>query len=520
MRLDFWNNPIVVTAFRVRFRRGGLFTTTSIYVTLLLGGGGLLYYQNLRNNIGFFPRNYLLGILGVQFVVSGIMALASTANSLRIEVAKQTFDFQRIAALTPAQILIGKLFGPSALAYLLAIASVPLSAWCWITGVRGVNLPVLMLLYFQLATTTLFFGCMGLAQKLTPDGDRDGRPRGSVGWGLGMLVVMPQLLANTARLLVQPWSAALVGLLTPFGIFPGIFSGDPWHHSLSLFGYQIPFLLVTPVSQLFLAYLMFQAVERRVVNPLANTMSRPLAYGLCLGIDFLVGAVLWDPPPLGFTIGARAAVFSVAHLVIGSFLLFGVTPGRELLMTWIWRFRGTRSRFLDLWLGERSANTYAVVTIAVLGLFGLGAFVLLPEALAKGFEGWDATNRSIALRCGPIIALVLLSLGTYYQWCVAIGTRGGAWVFWSTMIMLTVPAHVAGSYFHLQVVMGATLSAHVGAWVNGMPEPPVLPLILVYTALLITSFFSFRSRMIRRERVVDQKLEQMGVVAPAAVQSA
>ena len=48
MHLDFWNNPIVVSAFRVQMRRGGLFTITSIYVMLLVAGGGVGSVMRLR----------------------------------------------------------------------------------------------------------------------------------------------------------------------------------------------------------------------------------------------------------------------------------------------------------------------------------------------------------------------------------------------------------------------------------------------------------------------------------------
>src|SRR5438309_10536572 len=125
MHFDFWNNPIVVSAFRVKYRRGGVFNVTTIYLLLLITAGVLFASYNDPVRFGPWPRNYLLALLGVQFAVSALVAGSTTAASIRTEVISQTLDFQRIATLSPSQILLGKLLGEPALAYLLAIATVP-----------------------------------------------------------------------------------------------------------------------------------------------------------------------------------------------------------------------------------------------------------------------------------------------------------------------------------------------------------------------------------------------------------
>src|SRR5438309_7252247 len=99
-RFDFWNNPIVVSAFRVKFRRGGLFNITTMYVLALVAGGMLLWHYNIPPTWGPFPRNYLLAVLGVQFVVSALLAAGATGASIQSEVVNRTLDFQRIAAIS------------------------------------------------------------------------------------------------------------------------------------------------------------------------------------------------------------------------------------------------------------------------------------------------------------------------------------------------------------------------------------------------------------------------------------
>src|SRR6266481_9259208 len=157
--LDFWNNPIVVSAFRVRYRRGGFTNTLAPYLVVLAAiGAGLEYYQDKMQVP--WARIYYPILMGLQFLGLGVMASTATAASLRSEVVNRTLDFQRIAALSPRQILLGKLLGEPALAYLLAVATVPLAVWCWLFG--GVTFEVLVLVYVTLATSTLLSGSFGL----------------------------------------------------------------------------------------------------------------------------------------------------------------------------------------------------------------------------------------------------------------------------------------------------------------------------------------------------------------------
>src|SRR5947209_19658695 len=96
MKLDFWNNPIIVSAFRVRYRRGGFTSGLAPYLIGLAAlGAGLEYYQDKLSVP--WTRIYYPLLMGFPFLMSGVMASASTAGSMRSEVINRTFDFQRIA---------------------------------------------------------------------------------------------------------------------------------------------------------------------------------------------------------------------------------------------------------------------------------------------------------------------------------------------------------------------------------------------------------------------------------------
>ncbi len=182
MKLDFWNNPIIVSAFRVRYRRGGFTSGLAPYLIGLTAlGAGLEYYQD-KLTVPWTSIYYPV-LMGFQFLMSGVMASAATAGSMRAEVMNRTLDFQRIATLTPRQILVGKLLGEPAIAYLFSMSTFPLAMWCFLAG--GVDFEVMILMYVNLATTLLLCGATGLIGRLELPA---GQPMGlflSV-WAIGM----------------------------------------------------------------------------------------------------------------------------------------------------------------------------------------------------------------------------------------------------------------------------------------------------------------------------------------------
>jgi hypothetical protein len=516
MKLDFWNNPIIVSAFRVKYRRGGLFNITAIYLLLLAGGGMALWYYYNPATWGPWPRNYLLALLAVQFVVSAIIAANATASSIRTEVANRTLDFQRIAALSPQQILLGKLLGEPALAYLLAIAAVPLTVYCWVLGVAGVSLDVMFFLYLNLATTTLLLGALGLLQRLGPSEKRSTfGSGGGAGWAILALVFVPQIIINARSLSAIPSAAAAVGLTTPAFLFYGIYNGNPWEYSLTFYGLQIPFLAITPVSQLFLAYLCFRTMVRRLVNPSCTSLSKQLACAVLIVVDVIAAAVLSEPGPLGLPFDRRCAAFCLVHLLTGFWLVTSVTPWRQVLESWTWRRRGQASRFWDAWLGERSATGLLLATFCIIGLLALVVLVMLPAGFQQGFVNLPAHGPVVVAMCITTMVLIL-TLGALYQAFMLLAGRGGTGVFATFVLIVMLPFHLFGGYYGIQSLLALAPSAHFAAWLNGTPPPSLTPLLVLYLGLLAFSWFAISRRLGQMKRTIEHKLRQMGVAESAS----
>jgi hypothetical protein len=485
MALDFWNNPIVVSAFRVRHRKGSLFRNTALYVLLLACiGAAMEYWKDRIPDPHGWVHAYFLTLITIQFLVSGLMAGSATAVSMRNEVINRTLDFQRIAALSPRQILVGKLFGEPAHAYLSAIASVPLAFFCWLLG--GVSLDILLVLYLNLATTTLLFGVLGLNNRLEPP------------------------MAQSEVTLI-----GLAGILSPTLLINAFRHDNPWHNTVFLFGYQIPWLLLLPPLQLAMAYLCFQTMERRLLNPLLPQFSKKMAYALLIVSDVVIAAALIVPPPLvrNWPLSARWGLFCICHLLACLWLMTTVTPFKDTLHDWVWRYRGRRSRLWDLWLGDRSANGLVLLTFCVVGVVGLFLGVLLPDGLDDHFAQVSQQAGQITVAV-LLTCLMLLALGTVHQRAVLLAGRNGVAAFFLVFIILDMPVHTIGQYYGLNKVLAFSASAHFNCWIQEQPPLNPLPVLGVYGLLFAVTALSVYGRIHRLERIVDGKLRLMGVGEP------
>jgi len=503
MHLAFWNNPIIVSAFRVRYRRGGFTNTLAPYLVVLAAiGAGLEYYQD-KMRVPWAQIYYPI-LMGLQFLGLGVMASTATAASIRSEVVNRTLDFQRIAALSPRQILLGKLLGEPAVAYLMAMASFPLAGWCVLAG--GVSLEVMLLMHVNLATTLLLCGATGLMGRIEPP----------VGQATGVLFSIWALAMPIPLLFVSTF----VGRVAP---------NSPWSIGVSLFGVYVPYLLLLPPVQLLLAYICFRIMERQLITPLNPMISKPLAYVLLAAVDLVSAALLfnlkpsaWDPD-LGALAIRRGVIFCLIHLFASLALTFGMTAWRETLYSWVWRFRRRRPQLEDLLLGDRSENILALATFAVMGLISLGLFVVLPTvwienppSLAEG--GVSGLILSNLIAAATLTAVLLLAFGTIHQWLLLITGRLGSTFTFILAAMVTFIPLVGGLRKQAEWTMSFSPLMHYAHWLGlnspRDPQPAFSYLILVGLYLVVFMVFwrLLRTRMRKLEAWVDFKLRTMGAL--------
>jgi hypothetical protein len=489
MRLDFWNNPLVVTALRVRYRRGSFSTAVALHIMLLAGGGVALQAYNHQLG-GPWPRNYFIAIMAFQFLISGLIAAAETSSWIKAEVMNRTLDFQRIAALSPQQILLGKLLGEPILAYLLAIASIPLAVCCWFWG--GVTLHGLVFMYVILFTMILMVGSMGLSKRLdVPPGKPDASGGAAGGLVLGLGSSVPALAEAVM--------------------------GDEWQFTPTLFGVPVSFLWIIPPAQLFVAFLSFHSMTRQLINSLNPSLSKGLAYATLALVDVVAAAVVFDLGPGALDLAMRGAGFCLVHLAASLLLIMSTTPWRETLHSWVWRFRGRVPWLWDWWLGDRSNNGLTVLTFCAQGVLALGLLVVLPAVLADGPE---PLRQSWPVLVSAMTTTVVLTLafGALHQWFVLVGGRHGIPLMTLVLIMAVGLPVLLGRIEGLDWLIPLSPGAHFVEWFGG-PRATynLLPMLGLYAGLAGLAWLSVRGRLRRLEKVVDQKLERMGVTPPAAL---
>src|SRR5215471_10528956 len=194
MKLLPWKNPLVVTSFLLRARRGGFYTVIVLYILILaMGYGAWQYFVNTTPRAQFRIPPDLIAFLALycgQCVLSAIAMMQAAANSIKVEVLNKTLDFQRIAAVSPWDILIGKLLGPPTLAYLLAIAAFPMGFFCMLSGVPGLDVTALILLWIELLCFLFLLGSSAIQHSLQGATGRRGGASVSFGMMSGLMVML------------------------------------------------------------------------------------------------------------------------------------------------------------------------------------------------------------------------------------------------------------------------------------------------------------------------------------------
>lgn len=480
--MDFWNNPILVSTVRSRLRGGYLLHVLALYPVLLLMLGATvpLVYPKLLLD---WPYYGFTALMILQFAGSGLVATASASHSLKAEVVNQTLDFLRLTPLTPAQILVGKMLGETSLAFFAAVASFPVAVVCWAIG--GIDIISVILLYINLLLYVLLCGAAGLTMRLELRDDKR--------------------VDSVSMLALSGWMSAIPILSTL---------------SLEL-PYRVLALSLMPILMIVLTFFVLHVMIRTLESPFNPPVSKATAYVLLLMFDAVAGATiaLFLPASVGprlavSGVGPKLVAFWSCHLMASAYVISGVTPWREALRTWVWRYRGRVPFWRDAWFGNRSPNRYAVFVDVALGLLTYAA-VFLP--ILYVIEGEKAMRGNVeALWGAPLLATVLiLAYGAVFQWNSLIFGRSG-----NGIIVLFVACLVAPYYIGLIEDVGwltyVSPIPHFTQWFAERPgevEMLLIPLAPL-GGLQFLAESSFAARMRYLGRVVDRKLQTMGVTPP------
>jgi len=520
MHLFFWNNPLVVSAMRLKYRRSSPGLVACLYVLALMGVGSLLFYNqaSFAMPVG---RSFLVAILGIQFVLSALIGLGTVSSSMNAEVNNRTLDFQRIVSLSPREILVGKLIGEPALSYFLAMSTIPLVVLCWFQG--GATFAAILLFYMNIVTFTLMCASLGLLHTLAEPSQTPGKARaGSIG-GFAFMAFMfvPSMIMRGTGAFSNPWVGLGFNLLTPIGSLLELSNGDPLASEIVLWGLPLPSLLVAPLAQLAVATWFVHAMSRRLESPDQTVFGRRDVYFVLTVVDILVVGVCYTQWRRGWIADELVAQYCLAHVVVCLILLLGATPSRTMLMTWLWRFRGQRSWSRDSLFFSRAEITLALAAMWIIGI----GILLMGFVIPATFASWGRRSPFNWYVLGEqlvVAGILVYALGIGCQYCQVIARKSGLVVFVCVVVFLNLtPPLLAGLIdfgnafgsrdspidliYSLSPVVYFT-SCTGSSWGYSLPS---LPLIILYLLCAWIAHTSFRIWRDQQARTIAVKIEQM-----------
>lgn len=524
MNFDFWNNPLVVSALRLKYRRSSPGILASLWALGLLGVGALLYHTAAQGQFPF-SKTYLLVILAIQFILCGVFALIAVSNSMNAEVINRTLDFQRIVSLSPQAILVGKMIGEPAVSYFLAISSLPFAAICW--GMGAASGLVVLLFYVNLMTFILMAASLGLIHSLMPPTRTVGKQRGGAGGAVFamLFIIMPQLIVHGVQVLSVPGLGDALNLLTPIGSLTGLWEGNAWSARLTLWGVSIPSLLAAPVVQLSVAAWIVAAMSRRLKNPNDPAVAKSRGYATMFVLDLVFAGVCYANWRRGVAAVPLIYGFLLAHAIGCLLLLLAMVPRRAAVASWIWRRGPQASRLRDSLLAERSDVRLAAVVLGLMGPAVLLAGLFLPMSLA-GMRPTDRVPPNVLVEASVATVVVVYAAAALQQLIALAVPKGPQLVYVLLMVVLNVLPPIVtallrspGQFQDANDFASLSPAAYYSMNMWRLFPPYVSPawLIVAYVALGAGCTWLIGSWIRGQTAIVQRKLQSMGLAPPLAV---
>lgn len=448
MRLVPWKNPLVGTAFLLRARRGNLLLNVILYIILLvMGMAAWQYFVSISPNFKGNPHKiFLLILFGGQCFLSGIIMLGQAGSSIKNEVMNKTLDFQRIASVSPWDILVGKLLGAPVMAYLLAFAAIPIAVFTILNGVPGADFITLILSWLQLLTFLFLVGSCVIQNTLqiTSTKGTGAAPGFGIFMGItGMLIYSTFAGGDSPSYLADPRRMSIGALFTPLTAFSGFSAENPWAARFSWFSLEFPCLLFTPFAHLFTSWFILSIMARRLGTIESTPLGKKQGYLFLVLADVLVAGILnscgthGKLGAAGMSLQHQLVAFCLIHIAISVIFFVSLTPRMDWVMSWIWRYRQPGSNLRDSLVHDRAPNTIAIFLNAAVAS-GCVCLMLLLETNRLA-------NPMILLDLGLATLATVMLIGALFQAIHLVSRRYGTAIFILVLIFLVAVPALAGS---------------------------------------------------------------------------
>lgn len=277
-------HPIVVRELRSRLRTRGMFLLMFLYLALL---SIVVLTSFAAATRAFTPRPDIepgrLGFLAVavcQVCLLCLVAAVQAATSLTMEKEKQTLDLVKLATISPASILLGKVIAVCLMGMLLAFAGFPVFGLCLLMG--GVSLTEMIVVYGMTLTYLLLYATVGVCTSAVSKSTPSAVARTVVGLGFLNFLTLPLIAAP-----------AMLACLNPVAAIAHLYKSAA---QATFFGFSVPFyVLGLPLLLLFSFHQLFDYAWRLdkaawgVVPAMQST-----AIVLYLSLEVLIAGSLWN----------------------------------------------------------------------------------------------------------------------------------------------------------------------------------------------------------------------------------
>ncbi len=189
-------NPLLLKEFRERMRGIRAFVVITVYLTLMAGFITLMYLTLTQSNptmtvTGSLGRNLFRSVIGVQLILTALIAPSFTASAVSSEYERRTYDLLKITLLPSQSFIIGKLGSALSYIFLLLFAAIPIQSIAFLFG--GVSQTELFLTFIILIMPAVLLGTIGLYFAVTLQQTVTASIRSYLVGG-GLMLILPNLI--------------------------------------------------------------------------------------------------------------------------------------------------------------------------------------------------------------------------------------------------------------------------------------------------------------------------------------
>lgn len=502
-------NPEFVRLARSKLRASNIALITGAAVAIV---GGIAGFFIFLRSVGAFARPAVnwnecfavqTAIIGYGF---GYYGLVLASQSVALERERFTFDFQRMVAMGPWQLAIGKLFGSACEALLgFLVASLCTLPTAFLSGMLILDW---FLIQIVLLSSLLLFIAVGLMSSSIA-------ARANHAAGIGFLLggVLSVIFMNAGGPSGGFFSAANPAQLVQSYITEG--RGGAIASPCRLFGVTIPMLAAFLSIQFTLILVMLFVVARKLSDHEIPLLSvRQAIYVFCAAQFFMLGTLTDELIYVGSgRFAGMLTNYHVANMGLLTFLALMLMPSSELLAA-----RLSRAQLGEHWriLFERARPHEDAPPLVTIAFFCAAYLVLATVLTAMGRSMSDLSfGHYAALLLPPVAAMASVA----FVLTVHLYTEKNSL---RTAAMVLAGVHLAPIPILLWLAPEKLITLSPGYWIHWVTgtqvvsedvNPYMCPILCVTLAIL----FSLLAAMRMRFQLDLYALESRKVAAAASV---